>query len=37
MSFHFFVKSNISFGAGAAAVLPELLAKHGLKKVMVIR
>ena len=36
MSFHFFVKSNISFGAGAAAVLPELLAKHGLKKVMVI-
>ena len=36
MSFHFFVKSNLEFGAGSASVLPELIRKHDLKKVMVI-
>ncbi len=36
MSFHFFVKSNLEFGIGSAAVLPELIKKYDLKKVMVI-
>ena len=36
MSFHFFVKSNLEFGIGSAAVLPELIRKYDLKKVMVI-
>lgn len=36
MSYNFFVKSNIIFGRGAAEKLPELLAGHGLKKVMIV-
>jgi alcohol dehydrogenase len=36
MGFHFFVKSNLEFGIGSAAVLPDLIRKHDLKKVMVI-
>ena len=36
MAFNFFVKSNIHFGRGAAAVLPELIRGYGLKKVMVV-
>lgn len=36
MSYNFFVKSNINFGIGAVSVLPELLLKYGLKKIMVV-
>ena len=36
MSYNFFVKSNITFGRGAAEKLPELLKGYGLKKVMVV-
>lgn len=36
MSYNFFVKSNINFGIGAISVLPELLQKYGLRKVMVV-
>ena len=36
MSFNFFVKSNITFGRGAAEKLPEILGGYGLKKVMIV-
>ena len=36
MSYNFFVKSNITFGKGAADKLPEILNGHGLKKVMIV-
>lgn len=36
MSYNFFVNSNINFGIGAVSVLPELLQKYGLHKVMVV-
>ena len=36
MSFQFFVKSNLVFGKGAAAQLPELLKGYGLKRVMLV-
>lgn len=36
MSYNFFVQSNIHFGAGSASVLPELIGRYGLKKVMVV-
>lgn len=36
MSFNFFVSSNITFGRGAAEKLPDILAGHGLKKVMIV-
>ena len=36
MSFNFFVRSNITFGRGAAEKLPEILAGYGLKKVMIV-
>lgn len=36
MSYNFFVKSNINFGTGAVAVLPELLGKYGLDKIMLV-
>lgn len=36
MSFQFFVKSNLVFGKGAAAQLPELLKGYGLKHIMLV-
>ena len=36
MSYSFFVKSNINFGIGAVSVLPELLGKYGLNKIMLV-
>lgn len=36
MGYNFYVKSNINFGIGAISVLPELLQKYGLSKVMVV-
>ncbi len=36
MSYNFFVKSNIHFGIGAVSVLPELLGKYELNKVMLV-
>lgn len=36
MSYNFFVHSNIVFGRGAVAKLPEIINNHGLKKVMVV-
>lgn len=36
MSFDFFVKSNITFGKGAVEKLPQILAGHNLKKVMIV-
>ena len=36
MSFNFFVKSNITFGRGAAEKLPDILNGYGLKKVMIV-
>lgn len=36
MSYNFFVKSNIMFGRGAVAQLPERLAYYGLKSIMVV-
>ena len=36
MSFNFFVKSNITFGRGAAEKLPELIRGYGLKQIMVV-
>ena len=36
MSFNFFVKSNITFGRGAAEQLPELIKKYSMDKVMVV-
>ena len=36
MSFNFFVKSNITFGRGAAEKLPELIRSYDLKHVMVV-
>lgn len=36
MSFNFFVKSNITFGRGAAEKLPEILKGYGLTKVMIV-
>ena len=36
MSFQFFVRSNITFGRGAAEKLPEILSGHGLKKIMIV-
>ncbi|MCF0134246.1 MAG: iron-containing alcohol dehydrogenase [Blautia sp.] len=36
MSFNFFVKSNITFGRGAAEKLPELIQGHGMKRIMVV-
>ena len=36
MSFNFFVKSNITFGRGAAEKLPEILKGYGISKVMIV-
>lgn len=36
MSYNFFVKSNIHFGIGAVSVLPEMLRKYGLSKIMIV-
>lgn len=36
MSFSFFVKTNLTFGCGASAVLPEIIEKYGLKKIMLV-
>lgn len=36
MSFNFFARSNITFGRGASAALPELLKKYDLKKIMLV-
>ena len=36
MSYSFFVKSNINFGIGAVSVLPELIGKYGLGKIMIV-
>ncbi len=36
MSYNFFVKSNITFGRGAAEKLPEILKGYGLKKIMIV-
>ncbi len=36
MSYNFFVRSNITFGNGAANELPEILKRHGLKKIMLV-
>ena len=36
MSFNFFVKSNITFGCGAAEKLPEILKGYGISKVMIV-
>lgn len=36
MSFNFFVKSNITFGRGAAEKLPELLNGYGIQNLMVV-
>lgn len=36
MSYNFFVKSNITFGRGAAEKLPEMIRAYGMKRVMVV-
>lgn len=36
MSYNFFIKSNIAFGRDSAEKIPELLASHGLHKVMIV-
>lgn len=36
MSFNYFCKSNITFGCGSVAKLPELIKKHDLHKIMVV-
>lgn len=36
MSFNYFCKSNITFGCGSVAKLPELIKKHDLHKIMVL-
>lgn len=36
MDFNFFIKSNITFGRGAAQKLPERIKAYGLKHVMVV-
>ncbi len=36
MSYQFFVKTNLTFGAGAVKELPALIGKYGMKKVMVV-
>lgn len=36
MSYNFFVKSNINFGIGAVSVLPELIGKYRLDKIMLV-
>lgn len=36
MSFNYFCKSNIMFGCGSVAKLPELIKKHDLHKIMVV-
>lgn len=36
MSYNFFVKSNIHFGIGAVSVLPEMLQKYELSKIMIV-
>lgn len=36
MSFNFFVQSDLTFGIGAAAQIPELIKKQGMTNVMVI-
>lgn len=36
MSYNFFVKSNITFGRGAAEKLPEILKGYGIKNLMVV-
>ena len=35
MSFNFFVQSDLTFGIGAAAQIPELIKKQGMTNVMV--
>lgn len=36
MSFHFFVRSNITFGRGAIEQLPEMIRNYGIKNIMVV-
>lgn len=36
MSFHFFVRSNITFGRGAIGRLPEILRNYGINNIMVV-
>lgn len=36
MSFNFFVKTNLVFGAGAVAELPGMIQSYGMKNVMVV-
>ena len=36
MSYQFFVKTNLIFGAGSVKELPALIGKYGMKKVMVV-